>query len=67
MVKSLHILYLCELERVSKGVIHMSLCGEMHDGVNLLCFQDIAYKLRAADIALHKLVIRVILDFVKIL
>lgn len=45
----------------------MSLCGEMHDGVNLLCFQDIAYKLRAADIAFHKLIIRIILDFVKIL
>lgn len=39
----------------------------MHDSVDLLSFEDITDQLRAANIALDELVVRVVLDFTEIL
>ena len=45
----------------------MSLSGEMHNCVDFFNFQDIVHELRAADIALYELVVRIILYLVKVL
>ena len=44
----------------------MCLSSEMHDCVDFLSFKHIADELRAADIALNKLVIWIIFDLIEI-
>ena len=44
----------------------MRLSREMHDRIDLLFFEDIAYKIRGTDITLDKLEIRQVLKFVQV-
>ena len=43
-----------EVERVTEGVIHVSLGGKVHDGINVLFCHHIRYKVRTADISLDE-------------
>jgi hypothetical protein len=62
-----HDVVLCELERVSEGVVDVGLGSEMHDGVDFFGFKDIVDKIRTANISADKLVVREVLDLIKVL
>ena len=55
-----------ELERVTEGVIDMSLSSEVHDGIDVLCCKDVGDELTAADVAFDKLVVREVFDLIQI-
>ena len=55
-----------ELERVTEGVIDMSLSGEVHDSIDVFGRKDVGDELTTADVAFDKLVVRVVLDLIQI-
>ena len=44
----------------------MSLSGEVHNCVDFFDIEDIAHQIRGADIALYKLIVRIILYLVEV-
>ena len=51
---------------VSEGVVHMSLGCEVHDGVDGFLLEDVADKVRGANVALHKLEVGQVFEFIQI-
>ena len=43
-----------KVERISEGVVHMSLGGKMHDGIDTLFFHDVGDEVGTGDITLDK-------------
>lgn len=64
---SSHDVVLGKLERISERVVDVGLRREVHDGVDLFRFQNKIDQVGAANVALHKLVVRQVLNAVKIL
>jgi len=56
-----------EGEGVAEAVVHVGLGRKVHDRVNLFLFKYVVHEVRGTDVALDKLVVFVVLDFVQIL
>jgi hypothetical protein len=57
---------LSESERVTEGVIHMSLGSEVDNGINFIFFEDEVDKVVTADISFDELEVREITDFFEV-
>jgi len=55
-----------ELEGVSEGVVDVGLSREVHNSINLLSLQNEVHQVRTADISLHKLIVREVLNLVQV-
>ena len=62
-----HNVILSKLKRVAETVVHVSLSGKVHYGVNLLGLQNIVDQVRTANVALDKFVVGQALDIIKVL
>mmetsp|Transcript_9312 Transcript_9312/g.23414 ORF Transcript_9312/g.23414 Transcript_9312/m.23414 type:complete len:235 (+) Transcript_9312:909-1613(+) len=57
---------LCELKRIAERVVHVCLRGEVNDRIDLLLGQHIVDHVRRTNVALDKLIIRLIFDGIKV-
>lgn len=48
-------LLVVKLEAVGEGFVDVSLCGEVHDGVDSLRDQQVVHQIGARNVALHEL------------
>jgi len=61
-----HYVILRKLERISKGVVNMSLSSEVQNRVDLLRLQHVLHQLGAANVSTNKLVVGQVLNFVTV-
>lgn len=55
-----------EVEGVAEGVVHVSLSGEVHDGVDVFFVQDVGDEVGAGNVALDEFEVFQTRDFVKV-
>jgi len=64
--QSSHHVRLREGERVLDGAIHVAFCGQVDDAVNLLVLHELVERVEVADVHLHELVVRLVLDILEV-
>ena len=56
-----------ECERILYGSVHMALCCQMDDSVDIVCGEDFRDMRMVADVSLHEDIVRTILNVLKVL
>ena len=64
--QSSHHVRLCEGERVLDGTIHVAFCREVDNAVDLFVLHELVERVKVADVHLHKLVVRLVLDILEV-
>ena len=64
--KRSHHVRLCEGERVLDGAVHVAFCREVDDAVYMLILHELVERVKVADIHLHELVVRLVLDILEV-
>lgn len=55
-----------EGKRVFDGAIHVALCGQVDDAIDIVLLHDGAHAVEVADIGLHEGVVRLVLDILQV-
>ena len=61
-----HHVRLCEGERVLDGAVHVAFGSEVDDSVDLFVLHELVERVEVADVHLHELVVRLVLDILEV-